>query len=631
MKTIIVLFLSLIVSNLSSQSIAEKEVKSEVKEVTVFLEGAQVVRKQSVDLTKGQSIIKFVGLSPFIDAKSIQVKAGGDVTVLSVNHQQNYLDKIEKSAELVDLEKKLAKVDEEINIENTYLSIIKEELAFLQENRNIGGKNEQVSVSNLQLASKFYSEQLTSLKMKQIERIKVLTKLNEQKEDLQNQIKLLTNKKSFPSAEVLIKVDAKQAGKHAIEISYMVGNAGWFPSYDIRAKNIDEPIQMIYKANVKQDTKEDWKDVKLKFSSGKPNVSGVAPELQTYYLNYNTVPPVYKLSANSVRGKVMDMNNEPLIGASVVVEGTTIGTVTDMEGNYSITIPQNVGQLSFSYIGFNSKTLPITNSVINVSLVENSQALSEVMVTGYGSRSVDDALQGKLAGLDVSSSQLRIRGTSSSNKPVNQIIPAVQVENQTSVDFEIESPYTIASDNKNYVVDMAYYNLPAIYKYYAVPKIDKDAFLIAHIIDWEKYNLLEAEANVFFEDTYVGKTLMDVRFASDTLQISLGRDKKVSVNREKIKDYSSKQFIGSKREEVHSWKTTVKNNKSQPITMIVLDQIPVSTNSEIEVKPLEITSGKRNEETGEIKWELELKPNETKDIELRYSVKYPKNRNVVVE
>lgn len=629
MKTIIVLFLSLIVTNLSSQSIAEKEVKSEVKEVTVFLEGAQVVRKQSVDLTNGQTIIKFLGLSPFIDAKSIQVKAGGELTVLSVNHQQNYLDKIEKSAELIELEKKLAKVDEEINIENTYISIIKEELAFLQENRNIGGKNEQVSVSNLQLASKFYSEQLTSLKMRQIERIKVLTKLNEQKEDLQNQIKLLTNKKSYPSAEVLIKVDAKKAGKHDIELSYMVGNAGWFPSYDIRAKNIDEPIQLIYKANVKQDTKEDWKNVKLKFSSAKPNVSGVAPELQTYYLNYNTVPPVYKLSANSVRGKVMDSNGDPLIGASVVVEGTTIGTVTDMEGNYSITIPQNAGHLTFTFIGFITKTLPINNNVLNVTLVEHAQALEDLEVVAYGTV---DALQGKISGLDVNSSQIRIRGTSSSsNKAVNQIIPAVQVENQTSVDFEIESPYTIASDNKNYVVDMAYYNLPAIYKYYAVPKIDKDAFLIAHIIDWEKYNLLEAEANIFFEDTYVGKTLMDVRFASDTLEISLGRDKKVSVNREKIKDYSLKQFIGSKKEEVHSWKTTVKNNKNQTITMIVLDQIPVSTNSEIEVKPLEITTGKHNEETGEIKWELELQPNDTRELELRYSVRYPKNRNVIVD
>src|SRR5690554_3651924 len=122
---------------------------------------------------------------------------------------------------------------------------------------------------------------------------------------------------------------------------------------------------------------------------------------------------------------------------------------------------------------------------------------------------------------------------------------------------------------------MEFYDLPAFYQYYCVPKIDKDAFLIANIVDWEKYNLLEGEANVFFEDTYVGKTLMDVRYASDTLEISLGRDKKVSVNREKIKDYTAKQFIGNKKEETRAWKTTVKNNKNQAINMIILDQVPV--------------------------------------------------------
>jgi hypothetical protein len=96
----------------------------------------------------------------------------------------------------------------------------------------------------------------------------------------------------------------------------LVANAGWFPSYDIRAKNINEPVQLIYKANVKQDTKVDWTNVKLKFSSADPNVSGVAPKLQTYFLNYNTLPPTYKLTTNSVRGKVVDSNGEPLPGAN---------------------------------------------------------------------------------------------------------------------------------------------------------------------------------------------------------------------------------------------------------------------------------------------------------------------------
>ncbi len=625
MKAINILLLSLIFSNVFSQEILEKEVQTEVNGVTVFLDGAQIVRQKVVDLPKGKSVIKFINLSPFIDAKSVQVKAEGEVTVLSVNHQQNYLDKMEKSAELTALEKRLETIEDKIKLEYTYLAIIKDELLFLQENRDIGGKNEQVSVTNLQQASDFYSNRLTSLKMKEIERNKTLKSLNEQKTDLHNQINTLTSKKEYPTGEILVKVDAQQTKKYSLELTYLVGNAGWFPSYDIRAKNINEPVQLIYKANVKQDTKVDWSNVKLKFSSADPNVSGVAPELQTYFLNYNSLPPTYKLSANSVRGKVMDNHGEALPGANVVVEGTTIGTVTDFDGNYSITIPNHSSQLTFSFIGFTSKTLPISNAVMNITLEEDEMDLEEVVVVGYGSTSnVSEALSGKVAGVHIDKS-MKIRGTSS------LAIPTAQVENQTTVDFEIHTPYTIKSDNKNYTVDMAFYNLPAFYQYYCVPKVDKDAFLIANIVDWEKYNLLEGEANVFFEETYVGKTLMDVRYASDTLEISLGRDKKVSVNREKIKDFTDKQFIGNKKEETRAWKTTVKNNKNQAIYMIILDQVPVSTIEEIEVNIQNISGAQQNSETGEVKWEFELKPNDKKEFELKYSVKYPKYRNLIVE
>jgi Domain of unknown function (DUF4139)/N-terminal domain of unknown function (DUF4140) len=626
MKTLNILLLSLIFSNLFSQEIPEKEIKTEVSEVTVFLDGAQIVRKKSLDLSKGKTIIKFVNLSPFIDAKSIQVKAEGDLMVLSVNHQQNYLDKLEKSAELTDLEKQLESIDDKIRVENTFMAIIREELAFLQENRDIGGKNEQVSVTNLQQASDFYSNKLTSLKMKEIERNKTIDSLNKQRNDLQNQINTLSSKKEYPNGEILVKVDAKQTNKYSLELNYLVGNAGWFPSYDIRAKNINEPVQLIYKANVKQDTKVDWSNVKLKFSSADPNVSGVAPELKTYFLDYYTSPPTYKLTSNSIHGKVMESNGEGLPGANVVVAGTTIGTVADLDGNYSITIPNNSSQLTFSFVGFNSQTLPITSDVMNVALEENVADLEEVVVIGYGSgKKIAGALQSRVAGLSADKAYSKIRGNNSIAVPTNQ------VENQTTVDFEINMPYSVKSDNKNYTVDMAFYDLQAFYQYYCVPKIDKDAFLIANVLDWEKYNLLAGEANVFFEDTYVGKTLMDVRYASDTLEISLGRDKKVSVNREKIKDFTDKQFIGNKKEETRAWKTSVKNNKNQAINMILLDQVPVSTLEEIEVNVQNISGGKKDVETGEIKWEFELKPNAKKEFELKYSVKYPKNRNLIVE
>lgn len=626
MKAITILLLSLICSNLLGQEIVDKEIKTEVNEVTVFIDKAQVTRQKTVELNSGITILKFINLSPFIDAKSVQVKASGDVTVLAVNHQQNFIDKLEKSEEVKKIEEKLDDVNGQLKLEETYLSILKDELTFLNDNRIIGGKNNELNISTLKEASEFYSTKLTALKLKEIEKNKTLENLRKQKNELKNQLNTLTSKKAFASGEILIKVQSKIKTHPSFELSYIVDNAGWYPTYDIRAKTINDPVEIIYKANLRQDTKVDWKNVKLSFSSSNPNSSGVAPELKTYFLDYYSLPPVYNKSINSVTGQVLDQENNPLPGATVMVPETTIGAVTDMNGKYSITLPNNAGYLSFSSIGFKTQTLPITSSVINVKMVEDVMLLEEVAVVAYGVQEdadISTQLQGRVAGVSVNKTKSR--------EAESIAIPFEQTENQTSINFEISTPYSVNSDNKNYSVDMVVYQVPAFFQYYSVPKIEKEAYLIANITDWEKYNLLEGEANIFFEGTFVGKSLLDVRFASDTLQLSLGKDKNVIVNREKEKDFETRQFIGSKKEESKSWKTTIKNNKSQEIIMVVLDQAPVSRLEEIEVNIQNISGGKLNKESGEVKWEFTLKPMEKKEFDLKYSVKYPKSRNLTIE
>lgn len=280
MKRIIAFMICLNIFNVYSQEFVEKEIKTEVNEVTVFIEGAQVVRKKTISLAKGKTLLKFVNLSPFIDAKSIQVKANGAITVLSVNHQQNYIDKLEKSKELVDLDAKFNDIEDKLKLENAYLAILKEELSFLRENKVIGGKNQELSVVNFKEASTFYSAKMTSLKLKEIELEETIANLEKQKSDIKSQVNSLSSKKEFANGEVLVKVESSNELQVPFEISYLVSNAGWFPSYDLRANSINGPIELVYKANVKQDTKVDWKNVKLKFSSSEPNVSGVAPVLK---------------------------------------------------------------------------------------------------------------------------------------------------------------------------------------------------------------------------------------------------------------------------------------------------------------------------------------------------------------
>ena len=255
----------------------EKAIDSEVEQVTVFFANAQISRQKSLSVESGKTSLKFHNLSPYINPKSVQAKVDGSVTVLSVNHQLNYMDDMEKPKELSDLEVKYKAVEGKIKVEQAHLSVIDEEVLFLQENRKIGGKNQELSVSNLKEASEFYSTKLTALKLKRIERQSSISALREELEKIGKQINMLSSTKEFPSGEIIISIDSKSKESIKVNLSYLVDNAGWFPSYDIRAKSVEDPLEIVYKANVHQDTKVDWKNVKLAFSSSNPSLSGTSP------------------------------------------------------------------------------------------------------------------------------------------------------------------------------------------------------------------------------------------------------------------------------------------------------------------------------------------------------------------
>ncbi|GAA4280308.1 DUF4139 domain-containing protein [Gaetbulibacter aestuarii] len=626
---ILVLTLSLLLPvQIFSQNPKELSVTSKVDEVTVFLENAQITRNKQIQLDAGVTQVIFKDLSPFIIPSSVQTKVKGNITVLSVNYKADFVDKLEKPQRIIDLEATIENTQgsiDEITMEN---QVINQEIEFINANKRIGG-NDGVSVTSLREAADFYRKRILDLNKSLLQNNKTLKALSEKISELNNEMNAETGVKEYSKGNVVIKIDSKMATKIDVALSYVVKNAGWLPFYDIKAKDINSPIALNYKANIHQDTKVDWKGVKLRLSTSNPNISGVTPELKTYYLNYGTPPPAYGSNVNQLSGVVMDEDGQPLPGATILVKGTTIGTSTDFDGKYNLTVPNGQGVLVFSYVGFNTVEKTIAAPIINVRMKESSEALDEVVVVGYGSTNssnkIDRALRGKVSGV-------AIRGQGSSpQEPENISLPVEQVARQTTVEFEIDRPFTVPSDNKTYAVDVAQYEVPADYKYVSVPKVEASAFLTASINDWEKYNLLEGEANLFFENTFVGKSVLDVRYATDTLQLSLGRDKNISIKREQQTNFSSKKFIGTKKEEIRAWQITVKNNKQQTIPIEIHDQIPVSTRDEITVEVVDKSRGVVNPETGEVIWNLELKPADTKELDLKYAVKYPKYKRLLVE
>lgn len=626
MKTFISLLFCILNLNLTGQVIPEKEIKTDISEVTVFLNGAQITRSKSIELPAGGSTLKFTGLSPYIDSKSVNVNAKGDLTILSVNHQQNYLSQQGKSQNTEQLIDAKVSLEKKIDLENTYISILNEELAFLKANNTIGGTNTGTSINALREVDEYLTAKMTAIKLKEIERQNTIESLTKELAKITGQLNGPSDKKEWPTGEILVQVDAKTSTNAAFEIKYLVNNAGWLPSYDIRVKNIEIPADLVYKANIHQNTNEDWKNVKLKLSSSDPNLSEVFRDLTTYFLGYNSAPPSYTNAVSQVSGHVFHKNS-PQPGATISIKGTTIGTISDRDGYYSLQVPQKSGNLLFSFVGCKTREIPIRNSQIDVTLEEDPRGLEESVVVGYGKQKSNNLMD-----------RLQVAGATVIRKENREIVmeesaPIVteQFSNQTNVEFEIKTPYSVPSDGKNLTVEIEKYSLPANYQYYCTPKVNKGAYLLAQIVDWEKYNLLEGEANVFFEGTYTGKTLLDVRYMSDTLSISLGRDKGVTISREIQKQFTTKQFLSNKKEETKSWLIGIKNNKQQSVKLTVLDQIPVSTLEEIEVNPINITNGNLDHETGKIKWEFQLKPAEKKELELKYSVRYPRSKRLVVE
>ncbi len=200
-------------------------------------------------------------------------------------------------------------------------------------------------------------------------------------------------------------------------------------------------------------------------------------------------------------------------------------------------------------------------------------------------------------------------------------------ENQLSVEFHIDVPYTLPSDDKPHTVEIKKYDLNAIYHYLTIPKLQKDVFLLAGITQWEDLNILAGEVNIYYDGAYVGKSSITPEATSDTLNFSLGMDKKIVVKRTRTKDFSSSKWIGSTRTQTFGWVITLHNSQNDSLTMDVYDQIPKSTDKDIVVTEQDLGGAKENA-TGKLSWRVSMAAGETKKLTFSYSVKYPKDRTL---
>jgi len=517
----------------------EKEIKAGIKHVTVYPDRAQVSHETTIDLPIGKTVLILGSLSPYIDAQSIQVKGYGDFIILSVNQRNNYLENLEDLPEVKTIRSQIEALQLKVEDEKAAITVLNEKEAFLVANRGILVKETTFSVEQLKSVMELYTNNMDQVTNSILKKNRLIKDYEKQIAALQKQIADKFGKQQLPSGEISVSVSCEKPVSGRLTFSYVVSNAGWYPSYDIRVDNITKPVTIFYKANVFQSTGVTWKDVKLSFSNATPWVAGDVPVLNPWFIDYyNPQPPI-------------------------MIRGVASGVKR-----------------------------------------ANKAEVAEMAVA-------DAAMQEK----------------------VMEAAP-VAVEKQigeTTVTFDITSPYSLLSDGKVQTIEIQRTTTPADYKYVTTPKLSPLAYLTGNITDWAEQNLIGGEATLYFENTFVGKSYLNVNQLKDTLTVSLGTDNSILVKREKRQDFTSRKVLGSNKTETYSFLITVRNNKTIPIRITVNDQIPISSNSGIEVDAVELSGGKHNSQTGEIKWDLEIKPQETRQLILTYSVKYPKDKTIILE
>ncbi|MET0391826.1 MAG: DUF4139 domain-containing protein [Chitinophagaceae bacterium] len=339
------------------------------------------------------------------------------------------------------------------------------------------------------------------------------------------------------------------------------------------------------------------------------------PVTLSYYTNNAGWTPLYDIRVNSKTNKVKLVYKALLTQTSGIDWKKTKLTLSTGTPNFGVVAPVLSPWYLQLYVpglytDLQRRAAVANNSRFNtIQSFYNDKALKEeVVVQGYG--------------------QYKLQSNNNIDPNTLQQYTTLN-EGQLNTNFEIDLPYDIESDGQLHSVTIKNEEIDCTLKNYAVPRMDREAYLLAEVADWQNLDLLPGDANIIMDDTYVGKSVIDPNTTADTLNLSLGRDKRLAVKRVLVKELSSLKTSGKDSRQVFTYELTVKNNKLTDVNMLLKDQHPLSTIKEVEVQLEDAGGAMVNTETGVLTWKVALKPGESKKFRFTYSVKYPKDKKIV--
>lgn len=315
--------ISIITATILSCATYAQEIKVNTKltQTNVFISGAQLFHQANVNLPAGTSEIHLEGISPSIQAGSIQAGGKGDFIIMDVGHfvyfpepetkPENSASNAKTKREIKSLEDSLSHLQFELDMLTDRRNVLQSEKRIIDGNKLYKGEGKSDSLALFTAAMEFYRKKMNEINAELI-KIKRDEQKLVQKRDLQTQrLDELRNflnqhpsdKPIIPLHKIRMVVMAEQPVQAMLLVNYFITEAGWTPQYDIRAVNTDSPVKLHYKAMLHQNSGLDWNNVKLSLSTSNPRQSNHKPVLIPQYLSFQQL----------IRTQSVDYMNRPAV------------------------------------------------------------------------------------------------------------------------------------------------------------------------------------------------------------------------------------------------------------------------------------------------------------------------------
>lgn len=281
----------------------EKLIKSKPEKIVVYTQGAQVHRTASVNLVAGQNTIVFTGLENCINAAAIQASGNGNFIIADIQHLVYYPEVVKaKLNGDVRYKKAIKSITDSIQEITYVIEEVRAKSDALVTEKNVlmsyglyKGQTKKDSMPYLKEGLSFLREKLFNINSEYLKLKREKEKMETKIQTLNDRITAINNELSNQNQggevevvdyRIIVNVIADQPMVASVNVNYYITNAGWTPSYDLRAISNEQSVKLTYKAQIYQQSGIDWNGVKLVLSTANPNRSYNIPNLSPWYLGY---------------------------------------------------------------------------------------------------------------------------------------------------------------------------------------------------------------------------------------------------------------------------------------------------------------------------------------------------------